>query len=933
MPVKEPEKSPPGACERAVTAVARMSAEQLDVAMDAAMSTKQFVSQPFFQASNWIKRLGPAGEDLAEDMVDIARFADLMRGHWDLALKDANQYPVKAQEAAYDALWDPKLYPIKELSDDAKKVFDFLEPSFKDSLALAKLYDWVRFVEGIGLQPIKGSGNQAPTILNNDGRKVVADAAKKKRTPDVKKAEVWVTMNNHQQIKKYLEDFTPDEIAQVEQVAMGHTDSDGMGAKVIEAGEAVAAEVDWGFQKLERVHNESVRGVVDYFERTRLVLPDWMRERRPMLALPGHYRKISLMLASSRRWGADFELLVSEIGRIRVENGDPAANIVGDYIFPQLGKAAGTDLPIARAAANALSNYEMLRLFGGTFIGPLRNMGQTFTNAVDTPISAIYRSYKEMPPFMRSVTRLANEDYRRAIRSGAVSPYTPTTEFIGATAAKGAKIHTSVISRNQIRAGVQSYYAGLVNLERVMVMQGDKGPLATFLGQLRHLAVDPEGAHTRALEKSGMPAEKIQSAKDFAEGRSAKEIRGYMEGLEGRLGAKSAETNPWTEGAEPLPAVTKEPTTAELEALLAKPDSEITVNDMLMVMQVGSKRAQFTYDFANKRIKSSLFWRSLMMVKGWGTRMGGYIYDDVMTELMVHKNGKPVAKLLATTFILGELYNLTRDTLTGQEKSMIKRAQAGALTDDDGTWDKSAIAWTALRNVGDGGGLFILMDVLYGWQSLFGGPVGGTMLNALRMTQHIAQDPSFPQAGAALRDFLDKELILTKQWAGAALRFQSLFEKKHERLFKYNTWRDRSYKYLAQEDDPSMGIEVGRGVIRFLEGTGRQNPTPRSLTYEDASQEITNNDVPGAQKDMEYLLRTAKDEDERQSILTGIRTAGRQRSPLGPISAVKRDLMLAPYTGTQQQEALDLQANWLHDWNTAMDEAAYETRGQYRGDN
>ena len=910
MPVKEPEdrRSPQGTCERAVNQIARASLVRLDATRDVAMSTRQVLSMPFMQASMWIRKLGPAGSDLADDMEGIATFGDLMRGQWALGLEDADQFPVKIQEEAYEVLWSGK--GKVRLSDEELKVHDILEPSFKDSMALAKLYEWTRYVEGMGFVPIKGSGRQAPTILSKDGRAVVAEAKHHDSAgDDTKRAAVWVTMENHPEISKGLKMFSPEERAQIEQAALGHIDEETMSANVIAAGKAVAEEVGWGFRRLEMLHDDQVRGIVGYLERERLLLPQWMRERNPQKALPGHYGKISLMLSASRTWGSDFDILISHIGRIRVENGDAAANVVGEYIFPQLGKPMGTDFPVMRRAASAISTYEMLRLFGGTFIGPLRNMGQTFTNAVDTPIVAIYRSYREMPPFMRQPTKLANDLYRKAIQSGATTPHTPTTEFVSEAVQKGAMIHVKVIKRNQVRSAVQGFYAMLENMNRVMDMQGEKGPITSFLSKLRHLQTDPEAAHTRALERAGMPAEKIEAAKKFGEVSSKDEISDYIKNLEASL-RKEADVD-----------------AADMERLLKVPESELTQTDMLRAMQLTSKNQQFGYDFANKRIKNSVFWRSIMMVKGWGTRMGGYIYRDVMGELW-QGNAKPLVKLMAATFALGELYNWTRDQLTGQEKSMISRLGSGALRDEDG-WDETAIALTIIRNIGDGGGLFLLMDVMYGWQSLVGGPIGGTATNMLRAGQHILENPSKMQATAALADFIDKELILTKQWAGAFLRMKSLFEGKKARLFKYNTWRSRSFRYLDQRDDPTAWDAAMGLAQRFLQHP-RNDPTPRSLTYEDASSAITNNNVKAAAKDMANLLRSAKDYDERESIIAGMRVAGRQRSPLGVVSEEDRAEFLGVFSDTDYSEAQDLQFEWMADWREAMYQAEGQTTGQYR---
>ena len=263
---------------------------------------------------------------------------------------------------------------------------------------------------------------------------------------------------------------------------------------------------------------------------------------------------------------------------------------------------------------------------------------------------------------------------------------------------------------------------------------------------------------------------------------------------------------------------------------------------------------------------------------------------------------------------------------------MINRARSGALTDDDDTIDWKAVGLTTIRNIGDGGGLFLLMDVLYGAESFFGGPVGGTAMNGFRAIQHVAVDPSPQQALDAWKDFMDKEFVMTNQWKGGLGRIGRGFDEKFERRFAYNRWRERSYRYLDQRDDPTFGTDVGRLVERFVSG-GRNLPTKRSLAYEDAAEAIIGNRITDAQKDFRDLLRLAKDSDERESMLSGIRTAGRQRSPLGVVPVNERETYLAQYSIEDYREAADLQRSWMADWNTASASAENETRGSYRGGN
>ena len=81
---------------------------------------------------------------------------------------------------------------------------------------------------------------------------------------------------------------------------------------------------------------------------------------------------------------------------------------------------------------------------------------------------------------------------------------------------------------------------------------------------------------------------------------------------------------------------------------------------------------------------------------------------------------------------------------------------------------------------------------------------------------------------------------------------------------------------------------------------------------------------------MANLLRSAKDYDERESIIAGMRVAGRQRSPLGVVSEEDRAEFLGVFSDTDYSEAQDLQFEWMADWREAMYQAEGQTTGQYR---
>ena len=218
----------------------------------------------------------------------------------------------------------------------------------------------------------------------------------------------------------------------------------------------------------------------------------------------------------------------------------------------------------------------------------------------------------------------------------------------------------------------------------------------------------------------------------------------------------------------------------------------------------------------------------------------------------------------------------------------------------------------------------LLMDVLYGVKSFLGGPVAGSFGNMRRMFQHSVQDPS--QTLTAVKDMVDKEFVVTNQAKGAWNRILEQISSDSDRFFQYATWRDRSYKYLAAREDPTIVDDIVEGATKFLRGGPRRDPTERSLTYEQASKAITGKDIDRAASYMARLLRTAEDSKEYSAILTGLKTAKAQRSPLGQVPKAELTRFLKEYPLLERREARALHRDWRTDWEFALRKAKKDAR-------
>lgn len=893
MPVTVPEPSvgeaPKGnVCTRAGRVFAREAIDVAESAQQRGMNVVETAKARLMKVTSWARTLGPAGEELARQMQQVSTTAQRLAGTYLRDLEQVSKMPRAARIAAAKAHYygtDPS-----ELKGQAREAYDMMSKPFSRILGLAQTLEVQRTLDDGTRAPIEGSGKAYPSILNKEGERIIREAAKDRRSARADEVAQRIVERNVPEVRTLVDGLNPQELRHARTIGLGGEVADASDA-ARKAGEALAGNMERGYAMLREIHEASMRGVVPYLERTRIELPEQLIEFDPTKALPAFFRRQGLMLAAFRQWGQDMTPLKALLQKIGAENTQGQADLLGNYIALQLGKSAA-GVPGEKALLKDLRDYQMLRIFGGTILGPLRNAGQPFTNAVDQPVSAWVRSLKELPPFMHRWVQSAKHLRETIIESGALTSENPLTEFgsgrLGRAGAKAAIVHRSVVEENEFRSAAIGYFGAQENIRRLIEMQGEKGTIAKALMSIRHLAApfevrftgpdkgvtlrapDVEGPVIRSLERVGIRPEKIAEIRQAAQNASP----------------------------------------AELKEMIRKPSALLTHDEWLTAMQRASIDTQFGYEFASRHVFSGQddSYAVFYMLKNWGIRQLGYIHDHVLKEAALG-NAKPLVKLLATTFLLGEVYNVARDSITGREESMTKTLQRGDV-------DAGDIARAFAGNIADGGAVGILTDLFWGWSNLAFGPIGGSVTNALRAGAHIAHNER--QAPTAIKDFYQREFVVTKQAQGVWNRIKAANEAKHERFFGYNRWRDRAFEYTARQDAPTVGDQARKGAVRFLQGTRGFFPTERSLTYEQVASHITGNDVDGAADYIRRLLETAQTPDEKKSILEGLQRAKTSRSPLGPVRVRDRAAFLAQFTPAERAEARRLQMEWERDWERAI---------------
>lgn len=861
-------------CDRAARTVAAEAVGMADSLARRGTDAWETGKARLLQVHNWVRQLGPAGEELSRQIKTVSDSAARLSGHYLADLDKLRR--IKASDRKNAMLALNGRFPRENLTPDARRALEIMDGTFGRILRAAQLLDVRRDVNGRRM-PIRGSGKPYPQILSRHGERIMEAVRAERMTSDALMASIRVLERNHEVIRPLVRKLSPGEVRDARQVALGHTPPDAS-ARAIEVGQLLADNIEWGFARLTEFHDNAVRGINTYLERTRIELPEEMIEWDPVKALPGFFRQQGLFLAAVRQWGQDMEGAKAAIGHIRAENGPQQADLIHNYIGLHLGKPVA-GLPAQKRILQDIRDLTMLRIFGGTILGPMRNAGQPFTNIADLPASAWLRSMKALPPFVHRWLDSAEKLRGEIIRSGAITSESALTEFgrgrLGRAARGAATVHRMVVEENEFRAAMIGALGVEENLRRLIDMQGERGELAQAMMKLRHLSTDPEAAIMRSLERRGIKASSIE-----------------------RIRRAAREASP-----------------EELARLIEKPSRALSQDEWLTAIMRTSHDTQFGYTFASKHVFSGQddAYGLLYMLKNWGVRQLGFLHEHVLKEL-AQGNAKPLVKVLATTFVLGEMYNQARDFLTGSERSLGRRVAAGDA-------DMQTIALTTLRNIGDGGGMGMLMDVMFGWNSLVFGPIEGTVRDMVRAGVQVAQDPTPGQTARATREFLDRQFVVTNQARGLWNRTLAANEAKHARYFDHAKWQDRARRWKQGVDEPTIGAKIQGRAVDFLLGGFRFAPTERSLGYNAAANAIRAGNIDGAAEHMARILSSAETAKERRERIRAMRQVGTRRSPLGPVPKRERAAFLRTLSPEDRREALRVQREWEREWARALGRA------------
>lgn len=631
--------------------------------------------------------------------------------------------------------------------------------------------------------------------------------------------------------------------------------------------------IEEALDELLRFREQQMRGVNPYFERERVELPEELLEWDPAKVLPGLLERNARFLEGVREWGNDHEILSRLIGRVRREFSPGAARVVDDFFKTEFG-VEGIVPEWSQKFFGTMNNWQTLSKLSGIFSW-LLNYGQRFANTADLPVSAHWRAMKAAPPVAREWMRHTDEVIREVERSGAIRASNPLIELsdeapLEFITRQAIRPFLAVARGNEFKSAIINKYALDANIERLIELNGDRGTLKRMMDSMRHLAIDPEGVVRRRLERSGLDMSPDEAAELIASG--------------GRL------------------------TEAQYAA----------------VMQKAVESEQFALNLITKPIwwSNNPALRLAWKFKTFGIRQTEFIWERAVKEF-AYGNFMPAARFAAAFALMGEVYHVSRDLITGSDKSVT----SAIVNQDPEDRDPTDIAMRIIGNMTQQGFFGLLADLGWGLAQWAGGPAMSTVQNLGRLAQDVAWDPtSIQQIQLAVRDFAREEVVPLDQVSQLLSQAEARLRGQGDRVAQYHRFRNQAFEFVRQQEAGGVPGRVQQTVQRALSGTESFQRGERSVRYRYISQALTAGDVDNATEYMVGLLENADDRAERGAIVDGIMASAQSQSPMGPIPGDLTREFLESLPEDRAEELRTLQQRWMRDFGTALREAVNRTR-------
>ena len=577
---------------------------------------------------------------------------------------------------------------------------------------------------------------------------------------------------------------------------------------------------------------------------------DWNLDKILSNTIESSWEKIE----AARQWGVlkdlqtdagqvllPFKQIQIDIAEIRKTVGKNEANALNEYLKAQYG-LSGADTAIVKVARAART----AQFVGKLAFSPLtisRNIldryakglshGTLFTNA---------RATIKYPPFLNNWMRSARNIEEQMIRSGAVLGHGHLSEGFGGTEGAFSLVARPFASSER---GNQTYIA----LVKKMQLESDIQRLMEIDG--------PQGPVSKAFDRMATLV-----------GKSQNQTRNRV-----------------------LTSLTNEQ--------LAETYAKGKVDDLTMaeVLHRTTTDSAFPLTLASKR----LWWGNRPVIQAatqfkiWSADQTRFIYKDVLQYGIQTGDYSRLARFMLGTWLMGEMYNISRDFLLNEDEALLSKAKGGT---------RQEIVMSVGKDLLDGGVIGTLADFTYGLGDWAAGPTLNSITNLTLAIDQARGTATFPEA---LGQFALRDIPALRQAQGVIDNLDSIFEENNL-TENYARWQNRSFDFRRKEGE-STGDIIGNRFMRSLRGTPQKRVSERSLSLNMIARQVLVGDYDDAAQHIKRVIRDA-DVEEIDSAIQSFTQSMRNNSPFGNIAQDKLGLFITKFSPEESVKGIKLQEQW-----------------------
>ena len=589
-------------------------------------------------------------------------------------------------------------------------------------------------------------------------------------------------------------------------------------------------------------------GKNEYLSESRVELPIDMVKWEPNDVLAGHFQRNAVTLEAARQWGGqDTPWLTAQVDALREYTDAGTVRSIKEFYEINTGKAV-VSAPTQKFFG-AISNYESVVKLGLSVPAMIRNAGQPFANLVRYPLSIRLKAYKDIPPLISSWIRSAQEVRDQIARAGVpVYERTAISEMENVQRAVSTAVMTPYAkgeTANFYRTARAAQLGIQRDIQKLKALETE-GPLKRAMRAVWSLGADTEAALKRDLAKSGV----------------------------------------------------NNLTNEQLADLVAS--GKMTSEQMAGAMYRVVSDTQFPLTLANK----PLWWdrypaaRLLMKFKMFGVKQMKLMWRDVVKEAR-YGNIAPIQRFIIGTFLVGEIYNVARDMIVGDEQSMSFKLWEGRN-------DARTIGETILSNIVDGGGIGMVADLLFGIEDMVGGPTVSSLKNAANAVQHIVQHPK--QWRESIAEFVKKDVAWSKQVSGATKRIEAALGKEEaDEYLQLKEWRRRAYDFKAREKAQTIKEKTRDVLADVFSPSGGFDVTPRTLTKVLVRRAMELGEPKDAVGAFMAYVEDQKDPEEITKMWDETKRAAKDASPLASLTKDERRPFLRSLSDDNKKKIMALE--------------------------